>query len=348
MDHPTALAPSQPEQARGIKPDSQGRAERVHRGRNMTSACFVGIDVSKDHLDLHARPNGLAARYANDPAGIASLLARVAGLAPERIVLEATGGFEAHLAAALAGAGLPVVIVNPRQVRDFAKATGQLAKTDAIDAAVLAHFAEAIRPEVRPLPDADAQALAALVDRRRQLVEMRTAEMNRLGLATTRVATSLRAHIAWLSKQLAQVDRELTELIQASPLWRAKDDLLQGVPGIGPAVSRVLVSELPELGTLSSKRIASLVGVAPMSRDSGRMSGTRSITGGRAGVRSGLYMAILSAVRYNEPIRKFYQKLRDAGKAIKVAQVAAMRKLLVILNAMIRDNRPWDPNFANA
>ena len=314
----------------------------------MATASFVGIDVSKDSLDLHARPDGSAARYTNDPAGIAALLGHVRQLAPERIVLEATGGFEAPLAAALAGAGQPVVVVNPRQVRDFAKATGQLAKTDALDAAVLAHFAQAIRPEVRPLPDADARALAALVDRRRQLIEMRTAETNRLGLTTARVATSLRAHIAWLSKQLDQVDRELTELIQASAVWRAKDDLLQSVPGIGPAVSRVLVSELPELGTLSSKRIASLVGVAPMSRQSGRMSGPRAITGGRAGVRSGLYMAILTAVRYNAPIRKFYQKLREAGKAIKVAQVAAMRKLLVILNAMIRDNRPWDPNFARA
>jgi len=314
----------------------------------MNDPCFVGIDVSKDYLDLHARPDASAARFTNDPAGIAALLARVAQLAPQRIVLEATGGFEAPLAAALAGAGQPVVVVNPRQVRDFAKATGKLAKTDAIDAAVLAHFAQAVRPEVRPLPDADTRTLAELVDRRRQLVEMRTAETNRLGLARGRVATSLRAHIAWLSEQLDQVDRELAELIQASPLWRAKDDLLQSVPGIGPAVSRVLVSQLPELGTLSNKRIASLVGVAPVSRDSGRMSGTRSIAGGRAGVRSGLSMAILSAVRYNEPIRKFYQKLCEAGKAIKVAQVAAMRKLLVILNAMIRDNRPWNPNFANA
>lgn len=314
----------------------------------MTPASFVGIDVSKGHFDLHARPSGLAARYANDAAGITQLVARVAQLTPERVVLEATGGFEAPVAAALAGAGLPVVVVNPRQVRDFAKATGRLAKTDAIDAAVLAHFAEAIRPEVRPLPDADARALAALVDRRRQLIEMRTAEANRLGLASGRVAASLRSHIAYLSGQLDEVDRELAELIEASPLWRAKDDLLQSVPGIGPVVSRVLVSELPELGALSAKRIASLVGVAPMSRDSGRSAGVRSIAGGRAGVRSGLYMAILSAVRYNEPIRKFYRRLREAGKAIKVAQVAAMRKLLVILNAMVRDNRPWDPNFAIA
>ena len=314
----------------------------------MATPCFVGVDVSKDHLDLHVRPDGTAARYTNDPAGIAALVARVAGLTPERIVLEATGGFESPLAAALAGAGQPVVVVNPRQVRQFAQATGRLAKTDATDAAALAHFAEAIRPDVRSLPDADARALAALVDRRRQLIEMRTAEVNRLGLATGRVAASLRAHVAWLSKQLDQLDRELTELIRASPVWREKDDLLRGVPGIGPAVSRVLVSELPELGALSGKRIAALVGVAPVSRDSGRASGTRSIAGGRAGVRSGLYMAILSAVRYNAPIRAFYRRLRQAGKAVKVAQVAAMRKLLVILNAMIRDNRPWDASFANA
>lgn len=312
------------------------------------AACFVGIDVSKDSLDLHARPDGSTARYSNDPAGIAQLLTRVADLTPQRIVLEATGGFEAPLAAALAAAGLPVVVVNPRQVRDFAKAAGKLAKTDAIDAAVLAHFAEAIRPELRPLPDADAQALAALVDRRRQLVEMRTAEKNRLGLAAGRVAASLRSHIAHLSKQLDRLDGELGELIRASAVWREKDDLLQSAPGIGPAVSRVLVSTLPELGRLSNKKIASLVGVAPMSRDSGRMSATRTIAGGRASVRSSLYMAILSAVRYNAPIRAFYQKLRKAGKAVKVAQVAAMRKLLVILNAIVRDNRPWDASLANA
>jgi len=314
----------------------------------MTGTCFVGIDVSKAHLDLHARPDGSVARYANDPDGIVQLLARLTQLNPQRIVLEATGGFEAALAAALAGAGQPVVVVNPGQVRDFAKATGQLAKTGAIDAAVLAHFAQAICPEVRPLPDAGARVLIALVERRRQLMEMRTAEMNRLGLASGPVATSVRTHIAWLSKQLDQVDRELTERIEASPVWRAKDDRLRGVPGIGPAVSRVRISELPELGTLSGKKIASLVGVAPMSRDSGRMSGTRSIAGGRAGVRSGLYMAILSAVRYNAPIRTFYQRLREAGKAIKVAQVAAMRELLTILNAMVRDNRPWDPKLVTA
>ena len=314
----------------------------------MNDPCFAGVDVSKGHLDLHARPDATAARYTHDPAGIATSLARVAALAPERIVLEAAGGFEAPVAAALAAAGRPVAVVNPRQVRDFAKATGQLAKTDAIDAAVLAHFAEAIRPEVRPPPDADARAPAALVDRRRQLIEMRTAETNRLVLATARVATSLRAHITWLSGQLDQVDRELTELIEASPVWRAKDDLLRTVPGIGPVVSRVPVSELPELGRPSNKRIAAPVGAAPMSRDSGRTSGTRSIAGGRAGVRRGLYTAILTAVRYNAPTRAFYQKLRAAGKAIKVAQVAAMRKLLVILNATIRGNKPWNPNAAAA
>lgn len=314
----------------------------------MTQPCFVGIDVSKAHLDLHARPTGATARYANEPDGIAALVARVTELAPERVVLEATGGFEAPVAAALAAAGLPVVVVNPRQVRDFARATNKLAKTDALDAATLAHFAEAIRPAVRPLPDADARALADLVDRRRQLVEMRTAEANRRGLARGAVAASVRSHIAWLAKQVDQVDRELTARIRSSAVWRETDDLLRTVPGIGSVVSRVLVSELPELGSLSSKRIAALVGVAPMSRDSGRTSGARAIAGGRSGVRSGLYMAILSAVRYNAPIRTFYQRLRAAGKAVKVAQVAAMRKLLVILNAVVRDKRPWDANFARA
>jgi len=310
----------------------------------MTGPRYVGIDVGKDHLDLHVRPDGTAERHPNDPPGVAAAVARVAALAPDRVVLEATGGYEAPVAAALAAAGLPVAVVNPRQVRRFAEATGRLAKTDALDAAVLAHFAEAIRPAVRPLPDADTRALAALVARRRQVVEMRTAEANRLGMAPPpAVARGLRDHLAWLDRQLGRVDEELAAAIQASPAWRAKDDLLRDVPGIGPVVSRTLLSELPELGTLSRKRVAALVGVAPVARDSGRKAGTRAIAGGRAGVRGGLYMAVLSAVRYNPPIRAFYRRLRDAGKAVKVAQVAAMRKLLTILNAMVRDNKPWDP-----
>jgi transposase len=304
---------------------------------------FVGIDVSKDHLDVHIRPDGSAFRSPTDPAGLASVVARLLDVHPERVVLEATGGYEAPIVAALAAAGLPVVVVNPRQVRRFAEATGRLAKTDTLDAAVLAHFAEAIRPEVRPLPDEATVALAALVARRRQLIDMRTAEANRLGTAPAAVARGIREHVAWLDRQLGRVDGELAAAIQASPLWRVADDLLQSVPGVGPVVSRTLLSELPEIGTLSGKRIAALVGVAPVARDSGRKSGARSIAGGRSGVRSGLYMAILSAVRYNPVIRSFYRRLREAGKAVKVAQVAAMRKLLTILNAMVRDNRRWDP-----
>jgi len=309
----------------------------------MTAPRFVGIDVGKDHLDVHIRPDGTAFRAAADPAGVAGIVARVLDARPERVVLEATGGYEAAVVAALAAAGLPVVVVNPRQVRRFAEAAGHLAKTDTLDAAVLAHFAEAIRPEVRPLPDADTRALAALVARRRQLTDMRTAELNRLALAPAAVARGIRDHIAWLDRQLGRLDEELAAAIRASPAWRVKDDLLRGVPGVGPVVSRTLLGELPELGTLSRKRVAALVGVAPVARDSGRRSGERAIAGGRAGVRSGLYMAILSAVRYNPPIRAFYRRLRAAGKAIKVAQVAAMRKLLTILNAMVRDNRGWDP-----
>jgi transposase len=304
---------------------------------------FAGIDVSKDHLDVHLRPTGEAARHASDEAGIAAVVARLAAAGPHLVVVEATGGFEAPLAAALALAGLPVAVVNPRQVRDFARSTGRLAKTDRLDAAVLAHFADAVRPDPRPLPDADTAALAVLVGRRRQLIEMRTAERNRLALAAPAAAAGIRRHVAWLDRELARLDGELAAAIAASPAWRARDDLLRSAPGVGPVVSRVLVAEVPELGALSGKQIAALVGVAPVARESGRWSGARSIAGGRAGVRSALYMAVLSASRYNPAIRAFSERLRAAGKAVKVAQVAAMRKLLVILNAMVRDNKPWDP-----
>jgi transposase len=304
---------------------------------------FVGIDVSKDHLDVHLRPTGDAFRVGRDEPGLADLVARLAAAHPDRVVLEATGGYEAPVVAALAVAGLPVVVINPRQARRFAEATGQLAKTDRLDAAVLAHFAEVVRPEVRPLPDADTRALAALVGRRRQLIEMRTAEQNRLGTAAAAVVRGIRDHIAWLTRQIDRAERELATALEASPVWRAKDDLLRSVPGIGTIVSRTVLTELPELGTLSGKRIAALVGVAPMARDSGRHRGVRSIAGGRAGVRSALYMAILSAVRYHPVVRVAYTRRRAAGQAVEAAQVAATRKLLVILNAVVRDNRPRDP-----
>jgi len=309
----------------------------------MTPA-FVGIDVSKDHLDIHLRPAGEAFRLPNDPAGVAALAARLRGAAPALVVLEAGGGLERPAVAALVEAGLPVVVVNPRQARDFARALGRLAKTDALDAAVLAEFAERVRPPVRPLPDAQARELADLFARRRQLVEMRAAEQNRLHAAAgAALRRGIREHIAWLDRRLRGLDGELAALIEASPVWRVKDQLLRGVPGVGPVVSRALLAELPELGTLSRQQAAALAGLAPRARDSGRFRGRRCIGGGRAGVRSALYLAALSAARYNPLIRPLYRRLRAAGKAAKLALVACARKLLTILNALLRDGRPFDP-----
>jgi transposase len=312
----------------------------------MNAPCFVGIDVSKAALDVHLRPQGEAFRAANDAEGIAELVARLAALAPAAIVLEATGGLEAPLVAALAAAGLAPALINPRQARDFARATGRLAKTDAIDAAALAHFAEAIRPEPRPLPDADAQAFAALLTRRRQLVDMRVAESNRLPTAATAVRRNIEGHLRWLGRQLDKLDGELAAAVQASPLWRAKEDLLRGVQGIGPTVARTLLAALPELGTLTRRQIAALAGLAPRARDSGAYRGRRCIGGGRGEVRSVLDMASLSAARHNPVLGAFYRKLRAAGKLAKVALVAVARKLLTIANAMLRDNRPWQPAVA--
>jgi transposase len=308
---------------------------------------FVGIDVSKARLDGAYRPDGSVFSEANDPQGIAGLVTRLEALRPVLIVLEATGGLELPLALALAAARLNVVVVNPRQVRDFARATGQLAKTDRIDATVLAHFADAIRPEVRPLPDEEARRLDALVGRRRQLVEMRTAEQNRLGSVTAAIVRrDLEAHIAYLSQQIENLDQALEQAIAASPCWKAKDDLLRSVPGIGKVVSRTILATLPELGTLSNRQISALAGLAPVARDSGTVHGRRCIAGGRASVRSLLYMAALSATRYNPVLRVFYDRLITAGKATKVALTAVMRKLLTILNAMVRHNQPWDPTVA--
>jgi transposase len=313
----------------------------------MSHPCFVGIDVSKASLDVHLRPQGKSFRLANDPDGIAILVERLKALGPAGIVLEATGGYETAAAAALALAGLPPALVNPRQARDFARATGRLAKTDALDAAALAHFAEAVRPVPRPLPDADAQAFADLVARRRQLLEMRAAEHNRLGTAATpAVRRDLEAHVRWLSRRLDQVEQQLAAAVQASSLWRAKEDLLRGVPGVGPTVARTLLAALPELGTLSRQQVAALAGLAPRNRDSGQFRGQRRIGGGRAEVRAVLYMASLSAVRVNPVLRPFYQRLRAAGKRAKVALVAVARKLLTLLNAMLRDHRPWEPKLA--
>jgi transposase len=301
----------------------------------------VGIDVAKARLDVACSPATTAWQVANDEAGIADLVARLRPLAPEVIVLEATGGLEIPVAAALAAAGLPVAVVNPRRVRAFAQAIGQLAKTDALDAALLARFGADVRPPVRPLPDADAQALSALLARRRQLVGMLTAERQRLGTARAPVRARVQAHVAWLEAELDGLDGELRQAVQASPIWRATDDLLRGVPGIGPVVALTLVAELPELGRLDRKQIGALVGVAPLNRDSGARRGTRAVWGGRGRVRAALYMAALVAVRHNPVIRAFYQRLLAAGKAKKLALVACMHKLLTIVNAIVHHRTPW-------
>ena len=307
---------------------------------------FVGIDVSKASLDVAVhRP---ATRWTVDytEATLPSLVARLTALAPALIVLEATGGLEGPLVGAVAAAGLPVVVVNPRQVRDFAKATGRLAKTDTLDAAVLAHFAAAVQPAVRPLPDAATQGLAAVVTRRRQLVDMLTAERNRLSCAPVVLRKELQAHIRWLERRIAGLDTDLEHAIRTSPVWRAQEDLLRSVPGIGPIVARPLLAQLPELGTLAPKPLAALVGVAPLNRDSGLFRGRRKVGGGRAAVRAVLDMGTLAAVRFNPVLRPFYQRLRAAGKLPKVALTACMHKLLTILNALLKHQRRWDPAYA--
>ena len=304
---------------------------------------YVGIDVSKASLDVAVHPSAEAWQVKNDSTGITGLIEQLNAYGPELIVLEATGGYENALVAALGAAGLPVVVVNPRQVRDFAKAMGLLAKTDRIDASVLALFGERVRPEPRELPSKAMQELEALLSRRRQILEMLGAERNRLEHAKGSVKRDLQEHIRYLEKRLRKVDTEIEEHIQASPLWRAKEDLLRSVPGVGPVVSRTLIAELPELGRLSRKRIAALVGVAPFARDSEQLRGQRIVWGGRASVRAALYMAAVVGVRRNPVLKPFYQRLKDAGKPSKVALVACMRKLLCILNSMVRHNRRWEP-----
>ena len=308
----------------------------------MSVSCCVGIDVSKPSLDVAWTTAASATwRTTNDDAGWAALIAQLEPLHPTVIVLEATGGYETGVAAALAVAGLPVAVVNPRQVRDFAKAAGVLAKTDALDAHVLADFAARMQPRPRPIAD-DLQAdLVALVTRRRQLVDMLTAERNRVHLARPAVQASLRAHIRWLEARVRDTERETTTRIQHSPVWRVRDRLLQSAPGIGPRTASRLIASLPELGHRTGREIAKLVGVAPLNDDSGTRTGHRHIWGGRTVVRQALYMATVVAVRHNPVIRAFYQRLRTAGKLAKVALIAAMHKLLTILNAMIKHQTPW-------
>jgi transposase len=313
--------------------------------------CFVGIDVSKDLLEIAVRPSGEQWSIENDPLQFPALVEKLTELAPSRIILEATGGLETLVASDLGAAGLPVCVINPRQARDFAKATGQLAKTDGVDADVLAHFGEALQPPLRELRSTETQLLEALLTRRRQLVQMRTAEKNRLSGTNhpRKIIKDLEAHIAWLDKRISQCDDELKTALQASPIWRTNDQLLRSVPGIGKVVSRTLIAELPELGKLSDKQITALVGLAPYANDSGGRRGQRHIRGGRNTVRSALYMATLSAIRRNYRIRSFYERLLFVGKPKKVAITACMRKLLVILNAIIKQQQPWrDYTLLNA
>lgn len=302
---------------------------------------FVGVDVSKASVDVALRPSEERWRLTRDDEGMRDLVARLQALSPTLIVVEASGGLELPLVAALAAEALPVVAVNPRQVRDFARATGKLAKTDALDAAVLAHFADAVRPTLRPLRDAESQALTDLVARRQQLVGMLVAEKNRRGVASAAVLPRLEAHISWLEDELRALDEELRQTLQRSPHWRERDELLRSVPGVGEQLSLTLLANLPELGSLDRRQIAALVGVAPFNRDSGTLRGRRTIWGGRARVRSALYMSALVATRFNPVIRDFYQHLLAAGKPKKLALTACMRKLLVILNAIVKHHSPW-------
>lgn len=315
----------------------------------------IGIDVSKRHLDVAIRREAdgrkaeEAIRFVNAAEGIEELTDRLQNVDPDRIVLEATGGYERPVAAALAAAGLPVAIVNPRQTRDFARATGRLAKTDEIDAGVLALFAERIRPEVRPVASVDQEAFAALVARRRQLREMKTAEENRLQTAPSdAVRRDIEEHLSFLERRLAETEEQIDEAVEESPMWQEEEELLCSVPGVGQTTAHVLLAELPELGEANRQEIAKLVGVAPLNADSGQRRGQRTTWGGRASVRSALYMATLVATRHNRHIRDFYQRLIGRGKAKKKALVACMRKLLVILNTMVKNGTPWNPDLHSA
>lgn len=301
----------------------------------------VGIDVSKRCLDVCPMPEAETFTLTNDQEGIDELLSRLEEDRPELVVLEATGRYERPAAATIAAAGIAVAVVNPRQARDFAKATGRLAKTDKIDAEVLARFASAIAPSPSVLPDEEAQALQAVLARRRQLIEMLTAENNRLPMSPEAVAQRIRAHIKWLEKELQRTDKDLDEAIEASDTFKENEALLRSVPGVGPVLARTLLAELPELGTLTHKRLSALVGVAPFNNDSGQRRGKREVWGGRAPVRAALYMGALVATRHNPVLKEFYERLLGAGKPKKVALVACMRKLLTILNAMMRDRTVW-------
>jgi len=304
-------------------------------------AIIAGIDVSKDHLDVALRPSGEVLRVARAAAGLEALVARLQKAAPQIVALEATGGFETVVTAALAAARLPVVVVNPAQVRAFAKAIGQRAKTDPIDAGVIAHFAEATRPQIRPLPDAETRLLADLVARRRQIIEMIGAESQRLKRAPERLSKSIARLLKALQKELTSVDGDIDDAVRGSPAWREKEDLLTSVPGIGKTIARTLIAQLPELGRLDRKQIAALAGLAPFTRQSGAWRGKSFIGGGRVAVRAALFMGAMVARRHNPVLKAFFDRLVAAGKPRMVALIAVARKLLTILNAVLRDQKPW-------
>lgn len=337
--------PQEPEQLPGPQSPYHARKGRKEEPLDK-SAVFVGIDVSKARLDVALVPTGEVLALDNDTVGIASLVERLKALQPELVVLEATGGLQLPVVAALGVSGIPVAVVNPRQVRDFARAVGELAKTDRIDARILAQFGQRLQPTSRPLPDQATQELGALLSRRQQVVEMLTAERNRLRRASQPIGPRIQAHIRWLEQQLKELDRDLGEAVRSSPLWREKEELLRSVPGVGKVLSVTLLAYLPELGAMQRQQVAALVGVAPWNRDSGRLRGKRTVWGGRARVRGVLYMAVVAAIRSNPVIKDFYQRLLAAGKAKKVALVACMRKLLSILNAMLKHKTLWDSRYA--
>ena len=312
------------------------------------SSIYVGIDVSKDFLDLGLAESAKREKFANSVEGIAELTDQLVGLSPDLIVLEATGGYETSAVASFAAAQLPVVVVNPRQVRDFARSCGRLAKTDAIDAGMIAQFGQVFRPEPKPLPDAQSQEIKAFVVRRSQILEMITAETNRLHTVPSDVEDDIRMHVAYLKERLSHIDRDIARSLRDSPVWREKDQIIRSVPGAGPVLSCTLIAYLPELGRLNRRQIALLAGVAPINHDSGRYRGSRRIWGGRSKVRNSLYMAALVASRCNPVIRSFYTRLVEAGKAKKVALVACMRRLLTILNAMVKQQSIWNNDHASA
>jgi transposase len=311
----------------------------------MTVEQFIGIDVSKDHLDIATRPTTAPLHFLNTDEGVDALIHHLRPRQPILIVLEATGRYHRLVLSRLLAVGLPAIAINPRQARDFARAIGRLAKTDAIDADVLAEFAEKIRPQPRSIADEATQGLEAICTRRRQLVAMLSAEKNRLHTAPKTIRSEIQKHIHWLEKEISQLEKDLDKQIRSSPAWCEKDDLLRTCKGIGPITTLTMLSCLPELGTLSGRQIAALVGVAPFNDDTGKHKGRRHIQGGRLDVRAVLYMATLAAIRHNRTIREFHRRLIAAGKAKKVAITACMRKLLTILNAMLRDKKPWQPDF---